>query len=197
MNIQPIWLVYVVLLGTLVFLFREHGRRAAGPSPSYESAIEAAKLMKDWGSWMTTVSTAVIGTNGLLVALEKGQREPTWSYLSVLFFTSSIVFAAWVLGSLPSVVIRLRKEVPIPLLTSDSGAAASATIPQTVEPQTTKLSLPEEVANDIYEMRFFSFTPVRVGVIAALQHIFFVLGLYCFALYVTNTGWEVVLRCPW
>jgi hypothetical protein len=46
-----------------------------------------------------------------------------------------------------------------------------------------------DTKNDIYEIRFFSFVPIRVGVVAALQHVFFVLGLYCFALFVTSVKW--------
>lgn len=199
MNTQPIWVVYAVLAATFVFLLREldsdHRRRIATPT-AYEAAIEAAKLMKDWGSWMTTVSTAVIGTNGLLIALQEPgtQRDQTWARLSVLFFTSSIVFAAWVLGSLPSIVIRLRKEVPVSPITSDSGGVTSDTSTKVAELEALKSTRPGDASNDIYEMRFFSFTPVRVGVIAALQHIFFVLGLYCFALYVTNVKWQVAIQ---
>lgn len=160
MTISPVWLVYVVIAVALVFLLREFWRAAEPSAVSHAIALEAAKLMKDWGAWMTTVSTAVIGANGILLSQSEppSAREPLWAYLGVLMFVLSITFAAWVLGSLPSVVTRFNTTAP-------------------------------SVENDIYEMRFFSFVPVRVGVVAALQHTFFVLGLYCFALFVTRVKW--------
>lgn len=163
MAVSPIWLLYAVAVVALAFLLRELWRDAKPDVVSYEAALEAAKLMKDWGSWMTTVSTAVIGTSGILVSqsIQCSSREPLWAYLSVLMFALSITFAAWVLGSLPSVVTRLNKT-----------------------------SAPE---NDIYELSVFSFVPVRVGVVAALQHTFFVLGIYCFALFVTGVQWKYAL----
>lgn len=164
MTVSPAWLLYAVLAVTFGFLVREVWRKANPSIVSYEAALEAAKLMKDWGSWMTTISTAVIGTSGIIVnqSSQQVQREALWAYLTVLMFALSITFAAWVLGSLPSVVSRLNKTAPV-----------------------------EE--NDIYEVSFFSFVPVRVGVVAALQHTFFVLGLYCFALFVTGVKWTYAL----
>lgn len=155
----PVWVVSGI---ALMLFVREFVRMPKAIPVTYEAALESAKLMKDWGAWMTTVSTAVIGANGFLLtsvnasfAPEALTRDRWWAFSSVLLFGLSIVVAAWVLGSLPSVVSRLNQS------------RAST-------------------ANDIYEMRFLSFVPVRVGAIAGLQHVLFVLGLYCFALYVVG-----------
>jgi hypothetical protein len=197
---KPILLVYFVLGVTLLFLLREFWRKPKLHPVSYETAIEATKLMKDWGSWMTTVSTAVIGTSGVMVSLNGSPpREQWWAHLSVLHFGLSIVFAAWVLGSLPSVVVRLRKESPasgIVFDTTDSAGTPQPTVSAAVSPSAASTAN-FEPTNDIYEMTFFSFIPVRVGVIAALQHVFFVLGLYCFALYVTGCKWSLLIVLLW
>lgn len=164
MTIPLMSVVWATLIVTIAFLLREPFRVAKQQAVSYEAALEAAKLMKDWGSWMTTVSTAVIGANGFLLTSPSSGiasmplvRDTWWAFCSVLLFGLSIAVAAWVLGALPSVVTRLNKDGPVP-------------------------------ENDIYEMPFFSFIPVRVGVMASLQHVFFVLGLYCFALFVIGAS---------
>jgi hypothetical protein len=190
MTIKPILLVCFVLGISLLLLLREFFRKSKALPVSYEAAVEAVKLMKDWGSWMTSVSTAIIGTNGFMMVNggTNSLREPAWAYLSLLFFGLSIAFAAWVLGSLPSVVIRLRKggpadimEIPISPTLANPGSPVSTV----------------SVANDIYEMKFFSFVPIRVGVVAGLQHLFFILGMYCFALYVTKVQWLETICLPW
>lgn len=177
MNVHPLWIVWLVLGLTAVFLLREAFRKPAPTAVSYEAAVEAAKLMKDWGVWMTTVSTGVIAANGVLLSKSAAEapRLPLWANLSVLFIGLSIVFAAWVIGSLPSIVVRLRRWAAEP---ASPAADSSATAPT----DTDKRFVTED--NDFYEARLFSFIPVRVGVVAALQHVFFVLGIYCFALYV-------------
>lgn len=169
MKIPLMGLVWVALGITVIFFVREFVRKPKAIPVTYEAALESAKLMKDWGSWMTTVSTAVIGANGFLLtsgneacATEVIVRDRWWAVSSVILFGFSIVVAAWVLGSLPSVVSRLKKLRASP-------------------------------ENDIYEMRFFSFVPVRVGAIAGLQHVLFVLGLYCFALYVVGASQYIAL----
>ena len=171
MTLVPIYIVYGTLVVTAGFLLRETWRKSQAIPVDDSAAIEAAKLLKDWAAWMTTVSTGVIGAIGVMLSSAASSpaalpqvtpvpvREQLWAYWSVGLLVLSIIFAAWVLGSLPSIVSRMKKD---------------------------KAS----VHNDIYEVKFFSFVPVRFGVIAALEHVLFVLGLCCFALYVTYFPWS-------
>lgn len=155
--------ILLALIGMVVFVCREPWRRGNPAIVSYQPALESAKLMREWGAWMTTVSTAVIGANGFMLQ-RTGGSDPInreWAVLSVVFFAASILFAAWTLGCLPSVVSRL----------SDAGSSAR---------------------NDIYELSLFEWIPVhvRVGAVGALQHAFFALGLYCFACFVAAPRFE-------
>jgi hypothetical protein len=162
--------IVLILSGTLFFALREHWREPNAIKVQYEPALESAKLMKDWGSWMTTVSTAVIAANGVLLQRpvtqgslpDKFVRSDIWAYSSIIFFGLCILFAAWLLGSLPSIVSRFKKDE-------------------------------ETEDHDIYELRLFTWIPVhvRVGAIGTYQHVFFVLGLYCLALYVTGAPFQV------
>jgi hypothetical protein len=149
--------------------------------------------MKDWGTWMTTVSTAVIAANGLLLSTPVATtpptpREPSWAYWSVLCFGLSIIFAAWLIGALPSVVLRLKKPPQQSPKAEARDPSVNVVGASTASVEPTKTDAFAE--NDIYELRFFSFVPIRLGVVAALQHVFFVLGLYSFSLYAVAAKWS-------
>jgi len=81
-------LVWVVLGIAAILFMREFVRKPKAIPVTYEAALESAKLMKDWGSWMTTVSTAVIGANGFLLTSANGScaaeaiARDRWSMLS-------------------------------------------------------------------------------------------------------------------
>ncbi len=194
MTLYPIVITYATLAGTALFLLRESWRKPSGHAATYEVALEAAKLMKDWGTWMTTVSTAVIAANGLLISTSSAPtttsplREPSWAYWSVLCFGLSITFAAWLIGSLPSVVLRLKKPQQEPLHAEGRNPSEDVTSNSSIRVEPAKPDSFSE--NDIYELRFFTFVPVRLGVVAALQHVFFVLGLYSFSLYAVAAKWS-------
>lgn len=72
MKIPLMGLVWVALGITVILFVREFVRKPKAIPVTYEAALESAKLMKDWGSWMTTVSTAVIGANGFLLTSGNG-----------------------------------------------------------------------------------------------------------------------------
>ena len=69
-------------------------------------AIESLKLLKDWSIWMVTVQTALLGFLGALPKLSIVVNK-TLLRLTVALFTISILLAAWVLSSIPSVVRRI------------------------------------------------------------------------------------------
>ena len=82
---------------------------AALPQPltSTDRRLEALKLLKDWSVWMVGVETALIGFLGTLdvskaaLAWTSGDIRLILGWLGV-----SIVFAAWTLSAIPSLVQR-------------------------------------------------------------------------------------------
>jgi hypothetical protein len=72
--------------------------------------LEALKLLKDWSVWMVTVETAVLAFLGAASSIfdlkAQAPAEP-WFIGTVLCFSLSIIFAAWVLSGIPSVVQRI------------------------------------------------------------------------------------------
>lgn len=121
----------------------------------YEAAVESAKLMKDWSTWMTGIATAAIAANGVLT---RGAVDITFAQISIAMFCVAIVINAWLLGSLPSIIARLKY----------------ADI---------------SIDNDIYELPIFSFLPrkfFRLGFVAGVQHLVFVVAVYAFAMRVAS-----------
>jgi len=122
----------------------------------YDAALESAKLMKDWCTWMTGIATAAIAANGILI--NNGTSRGDFAKLSMFAFSVAILLDAWLLGSLPSLISRLKFK------------AAS-------------------IDNDLYELPIFSFLPrrfFRVGFVGGVQHLAFVVAIYC--LVVSATG---------
>jgi hypothetical protein len=126
--------------------------------------VEAAKLLKDWCSWLATISTAAIAANGFLAPRSGVSTicgSGAFAVLAIVAFLAAILTTATLLLALPSVVARFDREHP-------SGD------------------------NDFYEAQAFvwastsanRFIPLfRVGFIAAFQYLCFVLGVVSFAVY--------------
>jgi hypothetical protein len=72
--------------------------------------FESLKLLKDWSIWMIGVETAILGFLGVM-------KHTGWEMNSFLFaltlcvFGGSILCAAWVLSSIPSVTRRLDERL--------------------------------------------------------------------------------------
>jgi len=130
----------------------------------HEAAMEAAKLLKDWCSWLATISTAAIAANGFLAPRNDGSivyGSGAFAVLAIIAFLLAILSTATLLLALPSVVARFDRQRP-------------------------------STDNDFYEAQAFvwastsasRFTPLfRVGFIAAFQYLCFVLGVIAFAIY--------------
>jgi predicted cobalt transporter CbtA len=72
--------------------------------PSEQCQIEAAKLLKDWSTWLVTVQTAALGLITIFFGRDQALQRNCWSVLMVFFFALSICVATFVLGSLPSII---------------------------------------------------------------------------------------------
>lgn len=151
MNIDFYLPIYLAGLWLAVSCLIEVLRPAEKTSVHYLAALESAKLLKDWCTWMTGIATVAIAANGIL--LRNGTAQHEFAQLSLFAFAAAILLDAWLLGSLPSIISRLTYNA-------------------------------ESAANDIYEIPIFSFLPrrfFRLGFIAGVQHLSFVVAIYAFA----------------
>lgn len=145
------WLIAVV--GVWQY-FRQHERTIV--AVAYEPALESTKLLKDWCTWLATLSTASIGASAFAPtgSLWQGTR-PEIAGIALASFGSAIACTATLLLSLPSLVSRLKKDEMSDL-------------------------------NDVYELTAFKWAPtglaplMRVGYLAFAQYYFFLVGIACF-----------------
>jgi hypothetical protein len=141
-------------------------------SSSGPAALDA---LKEWSAWLVSIQAAVlglatfiIGRNGLVPATGSkwGRRFLIWS---VVAFAASIFFATWVLGSIPSILLRIEDNpttdnfyhMPI------AGAPGFETLYQ---------SLPEWAR---YMLQLWAFT--------AAEHLLFLTGIFFFVLAIITT----------
>lgn len=122
-----------------------------------DDALEALKLMKDWGVWLAGIQTAAIAALGAF--FKSTTPFPLTAKLAVVFFTASIIADTVLLAGLPSIVLRLKSKDPA------SGNQSSA-------------------MNDIYELTTFASEKYgkRAGGVYVVSHVYFVLGILAFAI---------------
>jgi hypothetical protein len=124
---------------------------------TYDSATKAIERMGNFTSWLTGLQTAAMAAMGLLIK----DRVPdctvkAYGFFAILFFGASVILSAWVLAALPSIQGRLVKQV------NDNPTTA----------------------NDIYELPLFSFVRIKLASFSGLLHMFFLIGIVFFALFV-------------
>lgn len=156
-----ICLLLLAALGLLLpILFTRWGTKpSVCPNATRDDALEALKLMKDWGVWLTGVQTAAIAALG---AFFREHSFPDSAKFAVLFFTASIVADTVLLAGLPSIVLRLKRE-------QTNGTTSTSDDPA--------------LTNDIYEMSTFADSRYgrRAGAVYVVSHVYFVLGILAFA----------------
>lgn len=109
---------------------------------------DSLSLMKDWASWMSGIQTATLGAIGFIVKDGVSANLVLPAICIATFMGGALIASSYVLASLPSVQLRIK---------SDGDASEDC---------------------DIYEMPLFGWTTkVTLGYIAALQHVFWFLGL--------------------
>ena len=87
--------------------------RITGADP--KNAIEAIKLIKDWGVWMAGIQTATLAATGILakdgVLSFKFGKFHVWALLwTVLFNTAALFFSAWLLTSTSSAMLTVNSD---------------------------------------------------------------------------------------
>ena len=152
-------LLILVIVAVLFDWRRIHGSQ----QPSYEAAVAAIGRMKEWGIWMAGISTGAIAAVG---ALFPKSGSDYWhrvaAILAVMLFGASVLVSTWLMATLPSLHLRLRKA--------------------------------ESLENDIYEQRIFWLVNVRVGLLAALQHLLFMMAIVAFTFFLYRT--ILATSCP-
>lgn len=126
---------------------------------------DAMELMKDWATWTSGIETAILGALGYLIQSGVPKHLVFPVICVVTFVGFALVFSSYLLASIPSVLLRV-----------DSGQ-----------------TLAKSNQFDIYEMSLFNWTSkITLGYIAALQHVFWFLGLasagWYFSLAIKITG---------
>lgn len=71
--------------------------------------FEAAKFVKDWSTWMVTTEGVMIAFLVNALAKDNLKMDAVMATWTVVLFSLSIIMAAWVLGSLPSITQRLHR----------------------------------------------------------------------------------------
>jgi hypothetical protein len=158
----------ILSAGSVILLF--HRQFVRSPEANrllvhFDSALETTKLLKDWCTWFATISVAAIGASGVLAnqSCTSACSARPFAVLSIVGFVLAILCTAILLLALPSVVSRLKR----------GGVSRS---------------------NDVYEARAFLFSGglgeriFRVGFLAGLQSLCFLIGVSAFGLYVIFRG---------
>lgn len=145
-----------ILFVVLAFLFDPRWRFATPMEVHSDRVKDAMELLKDWATWMSGIETAILGALGYLIK-DGVQKEFVFPVVCVVTFVGfALVCSSYLLASIPSVLLRV-----------DSGQ-----------------NLVKSTAFDVYEMPLFNWTDnITLGCIAALQHVFWFLGLASAAWY--------------
>lgn len=117
---------------------------------------DAMDLMKDWATWMSGIETAILGALGYLVN-DGVKGDLVFPVVCVVTFVGfALISSSYLLASIPSVLLRV-----------DDGA-----------------NIVKSTDFDVYEMPLFNWTTkITLGYVAALQHVFWFLGLASAAWY--------------
>ncbi len=109
--------------------------KAKGAAMSNDNIAEVVRLISDWAKWLIAIETSVIFLIGSLARTLPNLKLPTFKYLNIdygrllatltiLFFLASIASAAFLLLSLPEVVLRIQPGMNI-WLAKDSAIGVS------------------------------------------------------------------------
>ena len=119
----------------------------------YRTASFAIERLKGWSTWLTGVVVGAIAAMGLLA---KGRmlrrRQQLSGFYALRFFGASLLFSVWLVATLPGVLLQLFQ------LSSDPSKS-----------------------NDVYRNRYGTLTGVQITGLLALQHIYSVIDVGCFA----------------
>jgi len=171
-----VW-VLVLLFSCMAASFFVPALRLSHPIPATaEAAKLSLKLMKDWAVWMAGIQSATLAAVGLMAKeFDLGKAFCSRPYLRTLaagsaFFNAvALLFSAWLLTSLSSMMLRVMSEAPY------HGATSLAVLSQCF---------------DIYERALYAWGSgdnctqdyrLRLGWIVFWNHILWGAGIFAFA----------------
>lgn len=102
-------IVAVIFLSAILQLGRSDSHSDNGATA--KGAIAAIALLKDWAVWMAGIQTATLASLGLLakdgmLAGSLTAWQARWALLTALFNAAALLFSAWLLTSLSSLMLR-------------------------------------------------------------------------------------------
>lgn len=115
-------IVAVIFLSAILQLGRSDSHSDNGATA--KGAIAAIALLKDWAVWMAGIQTATLASLGLLakdgmLAGSLTAWQARWALLTALFNAAALLFSAWLLTSLSSLMLRACSSYPPSQLTYD------------------------------------------------------------------------------
>ena len=158
---MKIFIPLIISLALVFFTYRNDPKwRFSTPMKVHPSRVkDAMSLMKDWATWMSGIETAILGALGYLV--QHGVKESLVfpAVCVVTFVGFALIASSYLLASIPSVLLRVEENS----------------------------SLPASTNFDVYEKPLFNWTTkITLGYVAALQHVFWFLGLASAAWYLSR-----------
>ena len=123
---------------------------------SYERALEAIKLLKDWSTWLAGIQTGAIAVVGALLRDGRPGKHKWLPPACLTAFSLSLLAAAWLLGTLPRLIFLLTTGV------STTNDIIAKVIP-------------------FYLLPPYVTSPVRLGLMVTFEHMFFLIGIALFS----------------
>ena len=106
MNIDPYLPLWAGALWFAIASVIEWFRPRYTDAVEYDAALESAKLMKDWCTWMTGIATAAIAANGILISGATVGTRQDFATISVASFCACLLYTS------PSPRDRTRSRMP-------------------------------------------------------------------------------------
>lgn len=103
------WVTFLIVVIVLLFLppivsSSRFGTLTAG-IVRRDDALEACKLIKDWGVWLTGIQIGAITALSWILKDKPGSNP--FAMAAVVFFVASIAMDTYLLAGLPSIVLHL------------------------------------------------------------------------------------------
>lgn len=108
MNLQIIIPLIVIIAVSILWLVIDNRSKRTYLQPSFDAATKALDKLSAWTIWICSLETAAIGGVGFLYSAHQYTCFMySCAFYTLLFFGVSILLAAWLLCSLPSIQMRL------------------------------------------------------------------------------------------
>jgi hypothetical protein len=137
------------------------------------TATRVLDRMQEWGKWMAGLQAGTLAAVATLTEKKRwiNQRSRGAAAATLMFVGLALVGNSTLLSGLASVEDRLDNCFPQAAVSPNAASGSWSTASPSVERASNCL--------DIFEKDVFSYTPVRVGLLAMLQHWLWFIGVLC------------------